>query len=71
MQNLECTVAFLSLHRITGVVRTLHLKSSFNHGVEVVIHFYSRVWSHAYREKQEALFVVLDWILFVVLANVA
>lgn len=71
MQNLNSTGTFFSLHRITGVVRTLHLKSSFNHGIEVVIHFYSRVWSHAYRKKQEVLFVVLDWIFFVVLSNVA
>lgn len=49
-----------NLHGITGVVRTLHLKSSLDHGIEVVIHFYSRVWSHAYRQRQEALSTALE-----------
>lgn len=32
------------IHRLVGVVWTLHLKSSFNHRVESVIYLDARIW---------------------------
>lgn len=45
------------VHRLIGVVRTLHLEPTLDHGIERVIHLNPGVWSNTCTMHQQRRFI--------------